>query len=319
MAQNTFVSSNDIKATVSPFSMFKGETEINLFPLYKGAKFTKVQFALNEGHVTRDEINIILHALSVLKYFTVRQFVELNMLEETLDKITHKPAVLLERLAKLGVLTAYSSSGANLRYYSAGVLARRLISEDSVTFYRDLKPGMPSISQLKRILVCNQAMLAIIKSLGISDLSSVSPKHNCAIKHDDGTPIVRIPSCFEYDGRLIAITAFRNVSMTSNRDFDTYVSSKLDRFEAAFKSGNLPESIKTVQFIVLFENNEDLEKYAPKLKKCFSDIVDVYCTTDLDSLHLTYEILEKEFTGVYGKKTSKPSLFKCLFSISGTK
>ena len=314
MPQNGFVDSADIKATVSPFAMFKGETEVNLFPLYRGAKFTRAQFAMSEGHITRDEVRIVLHALSVFKHFTNRQFVEMNMLENTLEKITHKPAVLLERFAKLGILTAYSSSGANLRYYSAGVLAKRMISEDSITVYRDLNPGTPSISQLKRTLACNQAMLSVVRSLGINNLSDVNPMHNHPIKSDDGTPLVRIPCSFEYDGRFIVITAFRDVSMTSDRDLDTYVSSKLDRFEAAFKSRNLPKNARSAQFIILFENNEDLEKYAPGVRKKFASVVDTYCTTDLDSLNLTKKMLDAEFTDVYKMGVSKPSFFKRLFS-----
>lgn len=319
MSQNAFVESDNIKATVSPFSMFKGETEINLFPLHKGAKFSKIQFALSEGHITRDEVKIILHALSVFKYFTVRQFIELNMIEGKTDKIVHKPAVLLERFAKLGILTAYSSSGSNLRYYSAGVLAKRMIDEDSVVFYRDLKPGTPSISQLKRILACNQAMLSIVKSLGINDISTVFPIHNNTIRNNNGVPLVRIPCTIECDNRLIAINAFRNVSMTQDRDFDEYVMSKIDRFEAAFKSRNLPKSVDTVQLVALFECHGDLEKYEPILKSRFGNIVDVYCTTDLDSLHLTKETLDKAFTDVYRAKASKQSIFKRLFSLSRNK
>lgn len=276
------IKDSDIKTTVSPFAIRKGE--IKVFDGKDGyVSMNQILQKINQGQINELHFKII-ELVNKFEFLTSRQILQLLELEKmeigSQDKLNKR----LEQLIKCKILTRYyftSKEGNSIyRVYALEKMGKYLLNSREINCKWQPSDNAKPVEMMKKKLAGNQLVIAYMKKVKSFKSFELKPEMKAKLNSKIFKPVAKI--VFDYEGKNI------NFVYEAIRRDEGYEQKLVERmklwqdFYENFITGDSGfDSIP--QLVFLCEDNKHMAEVYKILfiNKIKIDKINFYYTTDL--------------------------------------
>ena len=276
------IKDSDIKTTVSPFAIRKGE--IKVFDGKDGyVSMNQILQKINQGQINELHFRII-ELVNKFEFLTSRQILQLLELEKVEIGSQDKLNKRLEQLIKCKILTRYyftSKEGNSIyRVYALEKMGKYLLNSREINCKWQPSDNAKPVEMMKKKLAGNQLVIAYMKKVKSFKSFELKPEMKAKLNSKIFKPVAKI--VFDYEGKNI------NFVYEAIRRDEGYEQKLVERmklwqdFYENFITGDSGfDSIP--QLVFLCEDNKHMAEVYKILfiNKIKIDKINFYYTTDL--------------------------------------
>lgn len=276
------IKDSDIKTTVSPFAIRKGE--IKVFDGKDGyVSMNQILQKINQGQINELHFKII-ELVNKFEFLTSRQILQLLELEKVEIGSQDKLNKRLEQLIKCKILTRYyftSKEGNSIyRVYALEKMGKYLLNSREINCKWQPSDNAKPVEMMKKKLAGNQLVIAYMKKVKSFKSFELKPEMKAKLNSKIFKPVAKI--VFDYEGKNI------NFVYEAIRRDEGYEQKLVERmklwqdFYENFITGDSGfDSIP--QLVFLCEDNKHMAEVYKILfiNKIKIDKINFYYTTDL--------------------------------------